>query len=51
MKMQALKGFAVAAFIVMLGASSAKASSRCFGQISRLTSWREMQCFRPAPTP
>jgi hypothetical protein len=27
MKMQALKGFAVAAFIVMLGASSAKASS------------------------
>ena len=27
MKMQALKGLAVAAFIVMLGASSAKASS------------------------
>jgi hyperosmotically inducible protein len=37
MKMQALKGFAVAAFIVMLGASSASASSTAGGYYGELT--------------
>ena len=37
MKMQALKGFAVAAFIVMLGASSASASSTVGGYYGELT--------------
>ena len=51
MRTQALKGLAVAAFIVMLGVSLPRPVHRCFGKIFRLTSWSGVQRFRPAPTP